>query len=134
MPDGATENLIDRQKSLQLSTHRIDDQITALRDEFEERSRLIDRTLRSTVRFQGLVRYDAYRDIGGQQSWSIALLDEARNGTVITSLHARDHARVYLKEIFGGASEQRLSPEELSAVEQALGGPLKPPPPVDEGS
>ena len=59
-------------------------------------------------------------------AWSIALLDESRNGTVITSLHARDHARVYMKEIFAGRSEQRLSPEELSAVEQALGGPLSP--------
>lgn len=127
LPDGSSENLIDRQKSLQLAVHKIDDQLTDLRGAFDERSRAVDRTLRTTIRFQGLVRYDAYRDMGGQQSWSIALLDEARNGTVITSLHARDHARVYMKEIFAGRSEQRLSPEEISAVEQALGGPLGPP-------
>jgi hypothetical protein len=71
-----------------------------------------------------MVRYDAYRDMGGQQSWSIALLDGNRTGAIVTSLHARDHARVYLKELAGGVSEQRLSPEEERAVALALGEAL----------
>ena len=80
-----------------------------------------DARLRASVRFQGLVRYDAYTDMGGEQSWSIALLNEDRTGTVITSLHARDHARVYLKQVIEGQPEQRLSPEEEQAVARALG-------------
>ena len=70
------------------------------------------------------VRYDAYRDMGGQQSWSIALLDGTRTGAVVTSLHSRDHARVYLKELTAGVAEQRLSPEEARAVALALGEPI----------
>jgi hypothetical protein len=77
--------------------------------------------LRTALRFQGLVRYDAYRDIGGEQSWSLALLDGNQTGTVVTSLHARDHARVYMKRLVASTAEQRLSPEEQRAVELAIG-------------
>jgi hypothetical protein len=124
MPDGSPASLIDRQSATQLAQRRLEDQLGELKREIEERERFVDRAMRAAIRFQGLVRYDAYRDMGGQQSWSIALLDEARNGTVITSLHARDHARVYLKEVHAGRSEQRLSPEEYAAVEAAIGEPL----------
>jgi hypothetical protein len=65
--------------------------------------------------------------MGGQQSWSIALLDANQNGAVVTSLHARDHARVYLKEMALGTPSQRLSPEEERAVALALGRPSPPP-------
>jgi hypothetical protein len=78
--------------------------------------------LRTALRFQGLVRYDAYSDMGGRQSWSLALLDGTGTGAVVTSLHARDHARVYLKELVEGEATQRLSPEEEEAVAIALGG------------
>jgi hypothetical protein len=80
-----------------------------------------------------MVRYDAYRDMGGQQSWSIALLDAHRNGAIVTSLHARDHARVYLKELREGTPGQRLSPEEERAVTLALGNRPPPPPPESDG-
>lgn len=100
----------------------VDARLTALVEELADRRIEVDARLRASVRFQGLIRYDAYTDMGGEQSWSIALLDEARNGTIITSLHARDHARVYLKQVIEGRPEQRLSPEEERAIEQALGG------------
>ncbi len=124
MPDGSSANLIDRQSTMQLAQRRLEDELGDLKSQITERDRIVDRALRAAIRFQGLVRYDAYRDMGGQQSWSIALLDEGRNGTVITSLHARDHARVYLKEIHSGQSPQRLSPEEYKAVEEAIGEPI----------
>lgn len=100
----------------------VDARLAALVEELADRRIEVDARLRASVRFQGLIRYDAYTDMGGEQSWSIALLDEARNGTIITSLHARDHARVYLKQVIEGRPEQRLSPEEERAIEQALGG------------
>ena len=89
-----------------------------------------EQSLLTTLRFQGMVRYDAYRDMGGQQSWSIAILDQHKSGSVVTSLHARDHARVYLKELREGVPSQRLSPEEERAVTLALGGAPPPPPPA----
>ena len=76
----------------------------------ERQGEVTERSLRSALRFQGMVRYDAYRDMGGSQSWSIALIDGNQTGAVVTSLHARDHARVYLKELVEGTPGQRLSP------------------------
>jgi len=93
----------------------------------ERQGEVTERSLRSALRFQGMVRYDAYRDMGGSQSWSIALIDGNNTGAVVTSLHARDHARVYLKELVEGTPGQRLSPEETRAVGLATGAPPRPP-------
>jgi hypothetical protein len=74
------------------------------------------------VAHRALVRYDAYGEMSGQQSSSLALLDAHRSGIVVSSIHHRDSARVYFKQIVAGESEFELSPEENEAVEQALGG------------
>ncbi|HMM48635.1 MAG TPA: DUF4446 family protein [Miltoncostaeaceae bacterium] len=132
LPDGATVPLADRQSALQQSMARVERTLDDLEDLVDQQARTTEADLRTALRFQGLVRYDAYRDMGGSQSWSIALLDGNHSGSIITSLHARDHARVYLKQMVEGATEQRLSPEELRAVTLALGGPPGPPPPPRE--
>jgi hypothetical protein len=124
LPDGAKVSLVDRQATLQRQMERLEQAVRDLEALVEHQAEVAERGLRGALRFQGMVRYDAYRDMGGQQSWSIALLDGNRTGAVVTSLHARDHARVYLKELAGGVSEQRLSPEEERAVALALGEPL----------
>ena len=118
LAEGTRADLAD----LRRGHDEVDARLTGLVEEVARRGTEVDARLRAAVRFQGLIRYDAYTDMGGEQSWSIALLDEARNGTIITSLHARDHARVYLKQVIEGRPEQRLSPEEERAIEQALGG------------
>jgi hypothetical protein len=68
----------------------------------------------------GLVRYDAYNEMSGRQSTSIALLDARRNGVVLSSIHHREQARLYAKLIRDGEGELQLSPEEAEAVSQAL--------------
>ena len=70
----------------------------------------------------GLVRYDAYKDAGGQQSASFALLDSGRTGIVLSAIQGRDYARIYLKELDRGRASVALSPEELEAVERAMAG------------
>jgi hypothetical protein len=132
LPDGASAGLVDRQASLQRAMARLEEGLRELEGLVETQGEATERGLRSALRFQGMVRYDAYRDMGGQQSWSIALLDGNQTGAVVTSLHARDHARVYLKELVGGTPGQRLSPEEERAVALALGRPA--PPPRDPGT
>jgi Protein of unknown function (DUF4446) len=127
LPDGATAGLVDRQASLQRAQGRLEQGLRDLEALVERQGEVTEAGLRSSLRFQGMVRYDAYRDMGGQQSWSIALLDADQNGAVVTSLHARDHARVYLKEMAEGTPSQRLSPEEERAVAIALGRPAPPP-------
>lgn len=127
LPDGASAGLVDRQATLQRAMTRLEEGLSDLQSLVERQGEVTERSLRTSLRFQGMVRYDAYRDMGGSQSWSIALLDGNQSGAVVTSLHARDHARVYLKELVEGAPGQRLSPEEERAVALALGGPPRPP-------
>ena len=101
----------------------------ALRDYVEETavrldSRLagVEATLRGTISHRALVRYDAYNELSGRQSMSIALLDDERSGIVLSCIHHRDQARVYGKRVLGGRGELELSPEEAEAVRLALVG------------
>jgi hypothetical protein len=71
------------------------------------------------LRHVGLVRYDAFGDVGGRQSWSLALLDDDGNGVVLTAIHGRSEARSYAKSVAGWSSEQPMSPEEQDAVASA---------------
>ena len=68
----------------------------------------------------GLIRYDAYNEMSGRQSTSIALLDSSRSGVVLSSIHHRDQARLYAKQVSEGKGELKLSPEEEEALRLAL--------------
>jgi hypothetical protein len=76
--------------------------------------------VRGAIAHRALVRYDAYNELSGRQSVSIALLDGLRSGVVISCIHHRDQARVYAKQVHEGRSELELSPEEAEAVRLAL--------------
>ena len=71
------------------------------------------------LRHLSVVRYDAFGDVGGHLSWSLALLDDAGHGVVLTSIHGRSEARTYAKSVSAWTCEQQLSPEELEAIEHA---------------
>lgn len=86
----------------------------------------VEQTLRGAIAHRALVRYDAYNELSGQQSMSIALLDEERSGIVLSCIHHRDQARVYGKQVHGGRGELELSPEEAEAVRLALAGGGRP--------
>ena len=62
------------------------------------------------------MRYDAFGDMGGHLSWSMALLDDAGDGVVVTSIHGRSDARTYAKNISAWSANQPLSPEEEEAL------------------
>jgi hypothetical protein len=74
------------------------------------------------LRHLAVVRYDAFGDMGGRLSWSLALLDEGGNGVVLTSIHGRSEARSYAKNVASWSSDQPLSPEEAEAVTAARAG------------
>jgi len=74
----------------------------------------------SCVTHRSLIRYDAYGEMSGRQSSSLALLDATHSGVVLSSIHHRESARVYVKQIVAGESELELSPEELEAIESAI--------------
>ena len=71
------------------------------------------------LRHLAVVRYDAFGDMGGHLSWSLALLDDGGNGVVLTSIHGRSEARTYAKNIAGWSCDQAMSPEEEEAVKYA---------------
>ena len=80
--------------------------------------------LAETVRRVAVVRYDAFPDLGGRLSFSVALLDDAGDGVVLTSINGRTETRSYAKGLRAGGSDHALSPEERQAIEAAL---LRPP-------
>jgi hypothetical protein len=72
------------------------------------------------VAYRSLVRYDAYNELSGHQSSSLALLDSRKSGVVVSSIVHRDQARLYVKQLHEGEAEIALSPEEQEAVDTAL--------------
>jgi hypothetical protein len=113
---GGKQDLVDFAVSLQA---RIDD-LHGVVDEVAAALSRVDRRIDSAVSKTSLVRYDAYEGAGGHQSASIALLDAARTGVVVSAIQGRDYARIYVKELDRGRPSTALSPEELEAVERAM--------------
>lgn len=79
----------------------------------------LEELMKGSKRFVGLVRYDAFEDVGGQQSFALAIYDERGNGAVITSIIGRMDCRVYCKPIVNFQSERTLSQEETRAIREA---------------
>jgi Protein of unknown function (DUF4446) len=98
---------------------RVDDLHRAF-DELAAALSRVDRRVDTALSRTALIRYDAYEDTGGHQSASIALLDSARSGVVLTAIQGRDYARVYVKQLDRGRTSIALSPEEQQAVERAM--------------
>jgi uncharacterized protein DUF4446 len=82
---------------------------------------LVGRTKRS-LQHIGLVRYNPFDDTGSDQSFAIALLDDERDGVVLSSLHGRANTRIFAKPVTDGASQHNLSDEETQAIRIALSG------------
>jgi hypothetical protein len=77
---------------------------------------------RGSLQHVGLVRFNPFEDTGSDQSFAIALLDDRRDGIVISSLHGRGQTRVFAKPVEGGSSKHALSDEETQAIRIALEG------------
>jgi Protein of unknown function (DUF4446) len=113
---GGKDDLVDFAVSLQ---GRIDDLHRAV-DEIAAGLARVDRRVDLTIAKTSIVRYDAVKDAGGQQSASVAFLDASRSGLVLSAIQGRDYARIYLKELDRGRAPVALSPEEQEAVERAM--------------
>ncbi|HVE62732.1 MAG TPA: DUF4446 family protein [Mycobacteriales bacterium] len=72
--------------------------------------------LADALRHVAVVRYDAFPDMGGRLSFSVALLDDSRDGLLLTSINGRSETRTYAKGVKAGKSEHSLSPEESQAL------------------
>jgi hypothetical protein len=86
----------------------------------QSRLSTVEERLDGAVTHHGLIRYDAYNEMSGRQSTSIALLDARGSGVVVSSIHHRDQARLYAKQVVEGRGQLELSPEEQEAIRVAL--------------
>ena len=94
--------------------------VTDVAERLDARVGAAEGRLDRAISYCGLIRYDAYNEMSGRQSTSIALLDSARNGVVLSSIHHRDTSRLYAKQVSEGKGELKLSPEEEEALRIAL--------------
>lgn len=87
--------------------------------------RILYKNMERTFQKLGIVKYDAFNQMGGQLSFSLALLDENNDGFIINSVHSSDGCYSYTKEIKGGTSDISLGAEEEKALYIAMGGSAK---------
>jgi hypothetical protein len=80
----------------------------------------LEKRMQTTKRHLGLVRYNAFEDVGGSQSFALAIYDDKGDGAIINSLVGRTDCRVYCKPLLNGRSERSLSQEEQRAIMEAV--------------
>jgi hypothetical protein len=118
----ANTDLVGHAATLQEAFVQLRDWVEETAGGLDERMRAAEHRIDGCVAYTSLVRYDAYDEMSGMQSSSVALLDSHRTGVVVSSILHRDQARVYVKPVRAGASEIELSPEEQEAIETAVTG------------
>lgn len=112
-------------KSLETEIYRMFEENRHMQSEIKEnRSDItnINRRMVNTIQKMGMVKYDAYNEMGGKLSFSLALLDEKNDGIVLNSVHSSEGFYSYIKKIEGGNSKIELSKEEKQALSKALNG------------
>jgi hypothetical protein len=119
---GGDRDLVGHAEHLEQAFRSLHGYVEDVSARLDERLGLVEERLDGAIAYHGLVRYDAYNEMSGRQSTSIALLDTRRSGVVLSSIHHREQARLYAKTITNGEGELQLSPEEAEAVRQALAG------------
>jgi Protein of unknown function (DUF4446) len=120
------EDIVAHVATLARQFTALHDYVADVAERLDQRVATAERRLDGSVAYRALVRYDAYGEMSGRQSTSIALLDAKRSGLVLSSIHHRDQARLYAKELHEGQSELELSPEEDEAVRLAMEGDRQP--------
>jgi hypothetical protein len=121
---GATgrDDLVGHAAGLQEAFRQLHERVEEVAERLDERMVETERRLDGAIAYRALVRYDAYGELSGHQSASLALLDAERNGVVLSSIAHRDTARLYCKQVVDGRGEHLLSPEEDEAIRRALAG------------
>jgi hypothetical protein len=108
----------DLQRAFEALHGRVEEVAAAL----DARMAAAEDRLDGAIAYRALVRYDAYNEMSGPQSTTLALLDADHNGVVLSSIAHRDTARLYCKQVHPRRGELQLSPEEEEAVRLALAG------------
>ena len=97
------------------------DSLIESNDENEKNIETICKNMKFTYQKMGLIKYDAFHEMGGKLSFSLAMLDVRNNGFIINAMHTREGCYTYIKEIVDGNSIIVLSEEEKEALNRAMG-------------
>ena len=119
---GEETDLAAHAASLQEAFVQLRDWVEEVASGLEGRVSGAEHRMDGCISHTSVVRYDAMNELSGQQSSTVALLDERQTGVVISSILHRDQARLYVKRVQDGNPEYELSPEEQQAVDEALAG------------
>jgi Protein of unknown function (DUF4446) len=119
---GGQDDVVAHAASLQHNFVALHDRVEEMAAHLDARMAAAEARLDGAIAYRSLVRYDAYGELSGHQSTTLALLDAHRNGVVLSSIAHRDTARMYCKQVVDGQGELQLSPEEDEAVRLALAG------------
>ncbi len=116
------EDLVAHASGLQTAFEVLHARVEEVAERLDERMAEAERRIDGAIAYRALVRYDAYNELSGHQSTSLALLDAERNGVVLSCITNRESARLYSKVVKDGRGEHELSPEEDEAIRLALAG------------
>jgi len=116
------EDLVAHAASLQQAFEALHQRVEEMAERLDGRMTAAEERLDGAIAYRALVRYDAYGELTGHQSTSLALLDAGHSGVVLSSIANRETARLYCKQVHAGEGELELSPEEAEAVRLALSG------------
>jgi hypothetical protein len=119
---GGRDDLVAHAHNLQAAFQALHGRVEEVAERLDARMAEAEARLDGAIAYRALVRYDAYGELSGHQSTSLALLDAERNGVVLSCIAHRDTARLYCKQVHGGQGEFELSPEEDEAIRLALAG------------
>jgi len=112
------QDLVAHAETLAAQVHGLSTAVEALGQRLDGYKAELD----GAFTYRAVVRYDAFRESGGEQSASVAFLDRHRSGIVLSTIHSRDAARVYVKQLRQGVPDRALAPEEVEVIELALAG------------
>jgi uncharacterized protein DUF4446 len=114
------EDLVAHAASLRSQFEALHQYVEDVAGRLDHRMTTAEQRLDGAIAYTSLVRYDAYGEMSGHQSMSIALLDSTSSGVVLSAIAHRDQARLYAKQVQGGKGALELSPEEDEAIKLAL--------------
>ncbi|MEN9710095.1 MAG: hypothetical protein RL441_87 [Actinomycetota bacterium] len=112
---GSETDILEAAAAHALRNEELNTQIQRLRHQLA----IAQRDISEALRHMAVVRFNAVQDMGGQISFSAAMLDDEGNGIVLTSIQAHSQGRVYAKSVIAGTSEYPLTPEEKQAIAAA---------------
>jgi uncharacterized protein DUF4446 len=118
--EAVRKDILELQRDLAAAQQELASGLAAERQDLAQTVQGLANSVGTVLRRVALVRFDAFDDLGGRLSFSLALLDDGGNGITLTSIASTSDTRLYAKTLTGGTGEHSLSPEEEQAVKAAL--------------